>query len=383
MPRDGSNVYAPPAGTTATPGTTIESAKYNAFVTDLTNDANLARPIVAGGTGATTQAGALTALGAQPLDADLTAIAALGYTSGSYLIKKTAAGTWSLISLTAAGEAILDDADAAAQLVTLGAQPLEATLTSLSGLTLSSGALLYATAADTLAVLAPGSDGEVLTLVSGLPDWAAGGGAADYQTFTADGTWTKPAGIDADTMVWVELWSAASSGRRNATDAPGGSGGGYVRAAFRAGDLPGTVAVTVGVGGAASAGNGVSGGATSFGTYLGASGAVGPTGASGAAAGAINLVDKAIAKFLFAEAGGVGGASGVVGTSTTNSGAGGGGGSLGGTAGGTSFNGGNGGLGGDGSPAPVAGTAPGGAGGGGINVNSGAGANGEVRVWIG
>ena len=33
----------------------------------------------------------------QPLDADLTAIAALGYTSGSYLIKKTAADTWSLV----------------------------------------------------------------------------------------------------------------------------------------------------------------------------------------------------------------------------------------------------------------------------------------------
>lgn len=36
-------------------------------------------------------------IAAQPLDADLTAIAALGYTSGSYLIKKTAADTWSLV----------------------------------------------------------------------------------------------------------------------------------------------------------------------------------------------------------------------------------------------------------------------------------------------
>jgi len=34
MPRNGSGVYAAPPGTTATPNTVIESAKYNAFVTD-------------------------------------------------------------------------------------------------------------------------------------------------------------------------------------------------------------------------------------------------------------------------------------------------------------------------------------------------------------
>lgn len=56
----------------------------------------------------------------QPLDSDLTAIAALGYTSGAYLVKKTAANTYSLIALTSAGEALLDDANAAAQRTTLG-----------------------------------------------------------------------------------------------------------------------------------------------------------------------------------------------------------------------------------------------------------------------
>jgi hypothetical protein len=34
MPRNGSGVYGPPAGTTAVPNTPIESAKYNAFVAD-------------------------------------------------------------------------------------------------------------------------------------------------------------------------------------------------------------------------------------------------------------------------------------------------------------------------------------------------------------
>lgn len=60
------------------------------------------------------------AVAAQPLDADLTAIAALGYTSGAYLIKKTAADTWSLIAITTAGENLLDDASASAQRTTLG-----------------------------------------------------------------------------------------------------------------------------------------------------------------------------------------------------------------------------------------------------------------------
>jgi hypothetical protein len=60
----------------------------------------------------------------EPTDADLTAIAALGYTSGSYLIKKTAAATYSLITLGAAAESIFDDASTAAILATLGAAAL-------------------------------------------------------------------------------------------------------------------------------------------------------------------------------------------------------------------------------------------------------------------
>lgn len=50
------------------------------------------------------------------------------------------------------------------------------TLTSLEGLTLAAGDILYATGADTLAKLPAGTDGEVLTLASGLPDWAAASG---------------------------------------------------------------------------------------------------------------------------------------------------------------------------------------------------------------
>lgn len=100
----------------------------------------------------------------QPLDADLTALAALGYTSGDYLVKKTAASTYSLIALTSAGAALLDDADNTAQRTTLGLggaavlnvgtgagtvaagdhnhtgvyQPLDSDLTSLAALTTTS-----------------------------------------------------------------------------------------------------------------------------------------------------------------------------------------------------------------------------------------------------
>ena len=128
MPRNGSNVYSRPGGTTAVSGASISSTAYNAFVTDLETDLNLARPIVAGGTGATTAAGARTALGSttvgdavfiaanaaaartaigavigtdvQAWDADLDALAAMAITgimartaSASYTTRVITAGT--------------------------------------------------------------------------------------------------------------------------------------------------------------------------------------------------------------------------------------------------------------------------------------------------
>jgi microcystin-dependent protein len=56
-------VYAAPPGTTATTLTAISSSAYNALVVDLVTDANAARPVSAGGTGASSASAALTNLG--------------------------------------------------------------------------------------------------------------------------------------------------------------------------------------------------------------------------------------------------------------------------------------------------------------------------------
>lgn len=63
MPRTG-GIYNAPAGTKGIPDTTIQSAPYNALVDDLVQDANAARPVTAGGTGATNATDARTNIGA-------------------------------------------------------------------------------------------------------------------------------------------------------------------------------------------------------------------------------------------------------------------------------------------------------------------------------
>lgn len=72
-------------------------------------------------------------------------------------------------------KSFLDDADAAAFRTTTGTQAADATLTSLSGLSLVAGDILYATGADTLVRLAKGTAGQVLAMNSGAtaPEWAA------------------------------------------------------------------------------------------------------------------------------------------------------------------------------------------------------------------
>jgi len=103
--------------------------------------------------------------------------------------------------------------------------------------------------------------------------------SVDIQTFTADGTWTKPSGAK---IVIVECIGGGASGGGGAggalanfaTGGSGGGGGALTRREIQASDLAATVAVTVGAattggagGTAANGSDGSPGNQSSFGTH--------------------------------------------------------------------------------------------------------------------
>lgn len=67
MPRNGSGVYSLPTGSIVSNGDDILPAQHNDPLNDLAADANAIRPVAAGGTGASSSAGARTALGVPPI----------------------------------------------------------------------------------------------------------------------------------------------------------------------------------------------------------------------------------------------------------------------------------------------------------------------------
>src|SRR5262249_3076078 len=91
MPRDGSGVYSVPYPDVVTL-TTIESAKYNGTINDIEADLNIARPIVAGGTGATTAAGAPPAMGAAPATQVVTNYGTFAFANGFFQSANSAQG---------------------------------------------------------------------------------------------------------------------------------------------------------------------------------------------------------------------------------------------------------------------------------------------------
>ena len=209
MARDGSGIYSAPAGTTATAGTTIESAKYNAFVNDLVTDANTARPVVAGGTGATTAAGALANLG-------LTATAAeLNILDGA--------------TLTTTELNYVDGVTSAIQTQLNGKQASDADLTAISALT--GTGIAVRTADDTWALRTITSTGGTVTITN--PGGVAGNinleAATSWTLVSSSNTWTGGSqtisGLEIYSRVMVlgDQLTADTSGRRRLRVGSGGS----------------------------------------------------------------------------------------------------------------------------------------------------------------
>ena len=130
---------------------------------DLAADVTGDLPVAEGGTGSSTASGARTNLGlvigtnVQAYDADLAALA--GLTSAADKgIQFSGSGTAATYDLTAAGKALLDDADAAAQRTTLGLGTL-ATASTVGASTITDNSV----GADELNVSGDGTSGYVLT----------------------------------------------------------------------------------------------------------------------------------------------------------------------------------------------------------------------------
>ena len=137
------------ADTTSVHGITDMSTLYRSGGTDVA--------VADGGTGASTAAAARTNLGlvigtdVQAQDAELSAVA--GLTSAADTVPYfTGSGTAALTALTAAARSVLDDASTAAMLTTLGAQPVDTDLTAIAALTSAADKVPYATGAGTWAL---------------------------------------------------------------------------------------------------------------------------------------------------------------------------------------------------------------------------------------
>lgn len=240
------------------------------------------------------------------------------------------------------------------------------------------------------------STGPVFEMISQL----AISGSTEIQTYTADDTWTKPAGAKS---VFVQGWGAGGGGGTGSTNSGGGGGGGgaYIERTFNASDLSATEAIVVGTGAAETAGENSSFGGTKLIAYGGGAGksqanqggggggggqgsigndgvtGTGVGGAGGAISGGAGGA-PGVASLLGGGGGGSAGNTGSAGGLSAYGGGGGGGGATNGGAPGnggaaaSSFYGGGGGGGGGGTGGGAAGTSTyGGAGGAGGNNTSG------------